>query len=208
MYPAQETKLGLCGRLLQDDSEYPFLVEASQIRVKRLGLTNHGFMTGKSLGEGPEAPISIDVINDDCAAWFQGCPGSIQFETNVAFTVQAVVNEKINLAELREQPGKPSPARTLNVCPSIWVAVADCHTDLLPPIPFYGRKVNTPEMTASISPKRLKNKAGGNTVSDAGLDNVVRLQVTSETPDRPDQSGITVIRRPETLRADPDPFCL
>jgi hypothetical protein len=61
--------LAMCSRLLQNDSEQPFVVEAPQIRVERLGLANHGLMTRKGLSEGLEAPISIDVINDECAVW-------------------------------------------------------------------------------------------------------------------------------------------
>src|SRR6266849_2818877 len=153
-------------------------------------------MTGKGLREGPEAPIRIDIINDDCAARFQRRPRSIQLKTYVAFTVQAVVNEKINLAKLRKQAGKPSPARTLNVCPSICITVADCHTDLLSPIPFYGWKVNTPEMTASVFRTRLMNKARGDAMRDAGLDTSLRLKMMKQTTDRPDQSSLTVIPRP------------
>src|SRR5579864_8669270 len=165
-------------------------------------------MTGKGLCEGLKAPIRIDIINDDCAARFQRRPRSIQLKAYVAFTVHAVVNEEINLAELREHPGKASPARTLNVCPSVCVAAADCHTDLLSQIPFDGWKVDTPKMTASVSRKRLKNKARGDAVSDAGLDDTGRLQMTDQTPDCAHQSSITVIPRPEALRAKPDPFCL
>jgi len=88
----------LCSRPLHDDSEQPLFVEAPYIRVERLGLANQGLVTGKGLSKGPEAIISIDVINDQCAVWSQGCPRSIQLEAHVALTVEAVVNEKINLA--------------------------------------------------------------------------------------------------------------
>ena len=57
-------------RLFQNDSEQPFVVETAQIRMERLCLTNHGVMTRKSLSERPEAPISIDVINDEYATRF------------------------------------------------------------------------------------------------------------------------------------------
>ena len=83
--------------------------------MERLGLTNHGLMNGKALGEGPEAPVSIDVINNECAAWPYDCPGSIQLEAYVAFTVHAVVNEKIDLTKLGKQLGKAKPARALDV---------------------------------------------------------------------------------------------
>ena len=49
------------------------------------------------LSERPKAPIGIDVINHDYALRSQGWPGSIQFEPNVTFAMQAIVNEKVDL---------------------------------------------------------------------------------------------------------------
>jgi hypothetical protein len=64
---------------------------------------------------------------------------------------------------------------------------------LLLPNPFYRRKIDAPELTASIPLHRLQNKAGSNSVSDTGLDDLARFQVPNKTPDRSHQSGITVI---------------
>jgi hypothetical protein len=72
-------------------------------------------MTGHGLGEGLEAPIHVDVIHHECAPWFYGGPSCIQLEAHVPFTVQAVVNEEINLAKLREQLRKAASAGTLDV---------------------------------------------------------------------------------------------
>ena len=48
----------------------PFLLKRlEQIGVDRFGLANQGFMAGIGLSEGPEAKISIDVINDEGAMW-------------------------------------------------------------------------------------------------------------------------------------------
>ena len=66
--------------------------------MERLGFANHGLMTGKSLSERPKAAIRIDVINDNRTVGSQSRPGSIQLETYVAFSMQAVVNEEIDVA--------------------------------------------------------------------------------------------------------------
>jgi hypothetical protein len=105
----------LRSRLLQNDSELPFVVETPQIRVERLRLANHRLLTGKSMSEGPEAPVGIDVIHDECSVWSRGRPRPIQFKAYVAFTVKAVVNEKINLAQVGKQMGKATPAGTFDV---------------------------------------------------------------------------------------------
>jgi hypothetical protein len=59
-------------------------------------------MAGKGLCESPEAPIGIDVIDHDRTTRPQGCPSEINFEANVVLAMQAIVNEKINLAQFRK----------------------------------------------------------------------------------------------------------
>jgi hypothetical protein len=51
-------------RLLQNDSELPFVVETPYIWVDRLRLANQRALAGKSLSERPEAPVGIDVVHD------------------------------------------------------------------------------------------------------------------------------------------------
>jgi hypothetical protein len=58
-----------------------------------------------------EAAIYVDVVNDDCSAGAQAFPSTVNFEANIALTVQAVVNEKINLPELGQYAREASPAR-------------------------------------------------------------------------------------------------
>jgi hypothetical protein len=60
--------LSLRSRILQNDSKHPLLVGASLIGMERLSLANHGAMPGERLGEGLEAAIRIDVIDDERAA--------------------------------------------------------------------------------------------------------------------------------------------
>jgi len=130
-------------------------------------------MAGKRLSEGAEPPIGIDVIDNEHAACSEGRPSSIQLEAYVAFSVEAVVNEKIDLAKSTKQFPKASPTRTPHVCPLIWVPVANCRADLLAPISLQRRKVNTPEVTLSVSSKRLENKTRSDTVSDPRLNNLL-----------------------------------
>jgi hypothetical protein len=59
-------------------------------------------MTGKGLCEALEAPVRIDVIDDNRAAGPQSSPRPIHLEANVVFTVQAIMNEKVEIAELRK----------------------------------------------------------------------------------------------------------
>ena len=59
-------------------------------------------MVRKGLREGPEAPIGIDVIDHNRAALSQGCPSEINFETNVVFAMQAIVNKEVNLSKFRK----------------------------------------------------------------------------------------------------------
>jgi hypothetical protein len=60
-------RLHSCQRFLEDDSEQPPLVEASEIRAERFGLANDGLVTGESLGKRAETPIGIDIVHYDCA---------------------------------------------------------------------------------------------------------------------------------------------
>jgi hypothetical protein len=107
--------LGLLIRRLQDDSEHSLLVGSSEVRVNRLGLANYGSMTREGFCKGLEAPITIDVIDNERTVWLQDWPNSIQLEAHIPFTVRAIVNEKINVAELRKQLRKTQPTRTLDV---------------------------------------------------------------------------------------------
>lgn len=121
-----DTTLCMSVGLLENNSKQTLFVETPSIRMKRLGLTNYGEPGGKGLLEGLETPIDIHIIHQDGSVVSQGRPCPIQFESYVAFGVQAVVNEEINLPQSRKQPGKPSPARTLDVGPPVCVAIAHC----------------------------------------------------------------------------------
>src|SRR5262249_25400817 len=98
-------RLSSCSGCLQNNSEQPLLVETSEIGTERLGHADQGNLTRNGLRKGPKAPIGIDLVNDDCALRSQGWPSPIQFETNVTRTMQAIVNEEINLMVAIEEGG-------------------------------------------------------------------------------------------------------
>jgi hypothetical protein len=60
--------LGYVGQL-QDDSEEAFLVEASQIRANGFGFADHGSMPGETLRKGLEAPVCVDIVNNQRPVW-------------------------------------------------------------------------------------------------------------------------------------------
>jgi hypothetical protein len=97
-------------RLLQNDPEQPLAVEAPQIRMERLRFANQGLLIGKALSERAKSPIGVDIIDDGSASGSEGSPSPIQLKAHIAFTVQAVVDEKIDLAQACQQFGKASPA--------------------------------------------------------------------------------------------------
>jgi hypothetical protein len=98
-----EPKRGVCGdRLFQNNSEQPLFIKACQIGAKRFSLANHGLIAVKGLFEGLQAAIDIDVVDHDGAAWPQRCPSKVYLEANVLLGMKTVVNEKIDLAQLRK----------------------------------------------------------------------------------------------------------
>ena len=78
--------------------------------MQGFSFANYRMMTGKGSREASEASVHIDIIDNDRAAGPQSSPRSIHLKANIAFTVQAVMNEKIDLAELRKYTGQASPA--------------------------------------------------------------------------------------------------
>src|SRR5262249_50932907 len=93
-------------RLLENNPEYSFVIEAPQIRMKRLGFAGHGLMACKIQFESSEATIAVHVINHNCASRPQGCPSEIELEPNVLFSMKAIMDEDIDLAQAREDGWK------------------------------------------------------------------------------------------------------
>jgi hypothetical protein len=67
-------------------------------------------MPRKILSKELKTPIGIDIIYNHCTAWSQDCPGSIKLETYVTCTMQAVMDEEIDLSESSQQHRKASSA--------------------------------------------------------------------------------------------------
>jgi hypothetical protein len=93
-----------------NNSEHALFVDTPQIRALWLSLANDGIIIGKRIHEAMEAPVHVDVIDNDRASGPQGGPRPIHLKPNITFTVQTVMNEKIDVAQLRKYPGQASPA--------------------------------------------------------------------------------------------------
>ena len=57
-----------------------------------------------------EAPVHVYVVHNDCTAGPQCAPRHIHLKANITFTVQTVMNKKVNLAQLRKYAWQTSPA--------------------------------------------------------------------------------------------------
>ena len=66
------------------------------------------------MSERVKAPVEIDVIDDDSSSGGQGIVNVLQFKSNIAVGMGAVVDEQVDSAEFRKQPGKAPLARASN----------------------------------------------------------------------------------------------
>src|SRR5689334_19456014 len=135
---------GRLGLILHYDSEQPLLVETSQVGMEGLCLAYQG-VTGDALRERPEGFVGIDIVDDHRAAGPKDGPYAAELEAHIALTMQAVMDEEIDLAELREQSRKLSPARAGDVGPAIRQAAVDRDADLRPQGRLERRKIDAPE---------------------------------------------------------------
>src|SRR5262249_21161951 len=150
--PAVERDLAPRGRrFLQEDSEQPLLVEAPRIGVQGLRLADQGGVARTGLGGAPEAPAGVDVIDDDRPARAQGGPGPIHLEADVAFAVQAVVDEEVDLAEPREDAREAPPTRSADVGPASGASAIDRDADLVAPDVLERRMVDAPQMPGPVA---------------------------------------------------------
>jgi hypothetical protein len=72
------------------------------LKRRRLGWSGLASQTrdewpGKNLRERMEAPVRIDVVDDRGAVWPHRSPSPVDFEANIALTMQAVMREEIDL---------------------------------------------------------------------------------------------------------------
>ena len=67
-------------------------------------------MARKGLSERVKAPVEIDVIDDDSSSGRRGFVSVLQFKSDIAVGMGAVVDEQVDLAEFPKQPGKAPPA--------------------------------------------------------------------------------------------------
>src|SRR5215831_19014075 len=121
--------------------------------------------------------------------------------------MEAIVNEKVELTQLIKQSGKTAATRPLDVCPSIRVAFANGHSDLMTPGPLQRWKINAPKMTGPVPLKCFKDRARRDAVSYPRFDNLQRSQVANETPYGAHESSITIVPPLKALRAGLYPLC-
>jgi hypothetical protein len=74
-------------------AEQPFSIKAPQIRLKGLSLAHEGSLVRKGLSERVKAPVEIDVVNDDSSSGRQGFVAVLQFKSDIAVGMGAVVDE-------------------------------------------------------------------------------------------------------------------
>ena len=105
-------------RLLQNNSEQSLFVEPPQVGAQRLGLANYGLVIGMGLREGSETRIGVNIIDDNRSTRPQCDPSPIHLKANVLFTMQAIMNEKVDLAKFRKEPGKAEAAASFDIRPT------------------------------------------------------------------------------------------
>jgi hypothetical protein len=69
-------------------------------------LAHEGSLVRKGLPERVKAPVEIDVVDDDSSSGRQGIVTVLQFKSDIAVAMGAVVDEQVDLAEFRKQFGK------------------------------------------------------------------------------------------------------
>ena len=161
-----------CKWFLQDNSEQSLFVKTPQVWLKWFGLANDRLASRKGLGEGSETPIGVNIIDNNRSPRSQSRPSQIYLKTNIVFTMQAVMNEKIDLTKLGKYIGKATSARPSNIRPASRVSAANRQTDLAVPHMLQRRMVNAPQMARAVSFERFKDKPRRNTMSDTSLDNI------------------------------------
>jgi len=131
-------------------------------------------VTGKSLREGPKSPIGVNVIDYDRSTGAQNCKSPIEFEAYILFTVQAVMDKEVNLPKVRKYTGKAALACSPYIRPAWPESIGDRYANFGLPNRFLWRKVDTPQMSNSVSFQCLKDKPRCNAMQDSGLNDILR----------------------------------
>ena len=139
-------------------------------------------MAGISPEEGTESGIGVDIIDDDRAARLQRGPRPIQLKTYIPLTMKAVVDEKIDGTELRQQWSEALATRSPNEGPPLAYGIHDRDANLILPRWLERRKIDAPETSGAIFLERLKDEARGHAMCDPGFDDFMRSQMANQTP--------------------------
>ena len=121
-----------------------------------LRLANYRTTTGKRFPETMEAPVHVDIIDNNHPAR-PPTPDPSQSE----HCVRCIgCNERKDQSRRAENVCRVSVAclRTKDVGPSTLKSAINGYANLAHPFTLYWRPIDTPEMTAAISFKRLKNE--------------------------------------------------
>jgi hypothetical protein len=65
-------------------------------------MTDQELMAGKNPRERIEAPIKINVVDEQSPAGPQSGPSPIQLEAHIAFCMPTIMDEEVDVPELRE----------------------------------------------------------------------------------------------------------
>ena len=152
---------------------------------------------GNLLDKRAQAEVVVDVVYDHRAARPQRIPRMIELAAQVALGVEAVVDEKVDRAELLDQPGQLLAARAETERPAIPQSFRDGERELvLQARCDEWRQVDAPKGSAPVSLQSLEDEASSDAVGDAGFHGTLGAQVPSETVCGKRQSRSGVVPTP------------
>jgi hypothetical protein len=100
---------------------------------------------------------------------------SLELETQIAFGVNAVVDEEIYLTEVFEKTREQMSARALEILPASATRLGDGRRRLIPQSPLDQRwEIDAPELSAPVSLERFEQKARRDAPCNARLDHFRR----------------------------------
>src|SRR5450432_2637748 len=169
-------------RHLEDNPKQAFFVKAPGIFVKGLRLANKRGIAGIIAVEGMKSVVGVDIVYYDGPAGTQHPPRPIELETHVAFTVQTIVNEQVDLPKLCKEGWQPPPAGPFDVRPSLPMAFLDRHSHLRAKHRIQRRNIDARKMAVAVALQRFQNKPRSHPVAHAGLHHMAGPQMQYQAP--------------------------
>jgi hypothetical protein len=140
-------------------------------------------LRGYPFDEAAEPEAAVNVVYHRNPAWRQGPPYCVELEARIARSVQAVMNEEVDLLESADQFWQPPPARPLHVRPAGTQGLRDGYADLVMQRRIYGREIDAPQMTVFIAVEALKDHPASKPMCHPRLYYSSGTQVRHEAPD-------------------------